>query len=144
MAVATASDKILSSNAIQLYDFDPNGTAAVDIAWVDMRDFQNFACVFARTIGTGAVTFAILGNTASDGSGTDVTIKTHPVTFEPDMLMEQIWLECTADELASFGADYRYVSASVSVATATDEGVVGYVRAGPKFAQSGLTADIVS
>ena len=36
------------------------------------------------------------------------------------------------------------VSVQVEFATATDEGVVTYVRWGPRFAKDGLTADIVA
>ena len=144
-----ATEKLFSSAAIKMYDFDPDSADAVDIAWVDMRDYENFACAFFRTIGTGALdTFKILANTASDGSGTDRVIKTHAVASEPNALGDQIFLECSAEEIAQTGADnsedLRYVTASVEFATSTDEGVVLYERFNPRFAKTGLTADIVA
>ena len=147
MAVATTSKKILANMAIKHYDFDPGATTVTEIAWVDMRDFSNFAASFARTIGTGAITFDIIANDQSDGSGTDTVIKAHAVASEPDALMDQIWLECTADEIGAGGTGAaRYVTARVSTATGTDEGVVTYIRdtRGGRFVHDALTADIIA
>ena len=147
MAVATESKKILANMAIKLYDFDPGATTVTEIAWVDMRDFSNFLAGFMRTIGTAAVTFDIIGNDESDGGGTDVVIKAHAVASEPNAVGDQIWLECTADEIgAAGGPNTRYVTARVSVATDTDEGVVTYIRdtRGGRFAHDALTADIIA
>lgn len=147
MAVATDSNKILANLAIQNYDFDPGASTVTEIAWVDMRDFSNFAAAFTRTIGTSAVTFDIIANDQSDGSGTDTVIKTHAVASEPNALMDQIWLECTADEIGAGGTGpARYVTARASVATITDEAVITYVRdtRGGRFAHDGLTADIIA
>lgn len=145
MASAQASDKLLSNLAITHYDFDPGGTDPVDVAWVDMRDYGNFACSFFRTIGTSDVdTFKILANSASDGSGTDVEIKAHAVGSQPDAVGDYLFLECTAEEIGASGTDLRYVTASVEFATGTDEGVVTYVRANPRFARDGLSSDTVA
>ena len=145
--MASASDKLLANLAITHYDFDPGATTATDIGWVDMRDFDNFACSFFRTVGTAATTFKIIGNSASNGSGTDVTIKTHSIGSEPDATGDYIFLECTGAEIAQEGSDagetVRYLSASVSVATNSDEGVVTYVRGGGR-AYDGLSSDTVA
>lgn len=148
---ATASNEhLLANNAIRLYDFDPGGTDPVDVAWVDMRDYKYFLIAFFRTIGTGALdTFSILANSASDGSGTDVTVKAHAVASEPNAVGDQIFLEVSAEQINEVGvaagvADLRYVSASVEFATGTDEGVVLYMRSQARFPQTGLTADIIS
>jgi len=148
MATVQSAAKLLANNALKLYDFDPGATTATDIGWLDMRDYENFAAAFCRTIGTGATTFAIIANAASDGSGTDVTVVSHAVGSEPDAVGDQLWLECTAQQIRDAGERaghaVRYVSASVSVATATDEGVVLQWRGGAKAAASGLTADVVA
>ena len=150
MASSSETNKLRSSLAIKAYDFDPDGTNAVDVAWVDMRDYEVILIGFFRTIGTGALdTFSLLGNSESDGSGTDVTVKAHAVASEPNATGDQIWLEISAQEIqeqarAAGVDDVRYVTASAEFATGTDEGVVMYIRGETKHAVSGLTADIIS
>lgn len=136
-------NKLFTENAIKMYDFDPGATTATEIGWVDMRDFECFAAAFFRTIGTGATTFKIQASAASNGSS-PVDIVTHAVGSEPDAVGDQIFLECGINDLLNAGTDLRYVSAVVSVATGTDEGVILYVRGNAKFKTSDLTADIVA
>lgn len=141
----------LTANVAQFaYDFDPDETDATDIAWKDMRDFKSFLVCFFRTVGTGDLdTFEILANAASDGSGTDVTIKTHALTDQPNAVGDYVFLECTASDLQSANVStvtgtLRYVTASLEVATTTDEGVVVYTFGNPGFANKGLTTQYVS
>ena len=141
-------DKLNTEHWTKAYDFDPNATTATEIAWIDMRDYSNFRCMFFRTIGTSAVTFKLMANTASDGSGTDVDIVTHAVASEPDAVGDQIWLETDAEQIAQKAAaagvsGVRYLTAVVSVATATDEGVVLYDALSERQ-YDGLTADIIA
>lgn len=151
MASPQASDKLLSSLAITHYDFDPDGTSATDVAWVDMRDFENFAFSFLRTIGTSDVTVTILANAASDGSGTDVTVKswTNATFGDPDAAFDYAFGECTAEEIAQEAADAgvdnaRYVSVNLTFATGTDEAVVTYIRGGCKRCYDGLTSNSIA
>lgn len=134
--------------AVTCYDFDPDSADATDVGWVDMSGYQKFMAVFVRTDGTSALdTFKILANPASDGSGTDVTIKTHAVANEPDAAGDYIFLECTWDDIADADAatgTARYVSAQCEFATATDEGVVVYIRSNARYGTSGLTAESVA
>lgn len=148
MASPQSSVKLSANLKVTVYDFDPDATAAADVSWQDMRDYRWFMCIFVRTIGTSALdTFAILANDESDGGGTDATIKSHAVASEPNLLPDMVVLECTAEELAQEGADagveLRYVSASCEFATGTDEGILIYIFGGPRFAASGLTADVI-
>jgi hypothetical protein len=147
MASAQASDKLLSNLAITHYDYDPDATTATEIEWVDMRDFENFACSFFRTVGTGTLAMTIIANSASDGGGTDVTIKANPA-LSPDALGDYIFLECTAEEIAHLadaaGVAARYVTAVCTFGTAGDEGVVTYVRGGAKRAYDGLSANSIA
>ena len=141
-------DKLNTEHSTRMYDFDPDATTATEIAWVDMRDFDGFRAAFFRTVGTSNVTFKIMANTASDGSGTDVDIITHAVGSQPDAVADQIWLETDAAEIAQKASaagvsGVRYVTAVVSVATGTDEGVILYDRKA-KRSYDGLTADIVA
>jgi hypothetical protein len=144
-----ATNRFRANNAVKLYDFDPDGVNPVDVAWVPFKDFFGFLVGFFRTIGVGAVDgFKILANTAEDGSGTDVVVKAHALASQPDAVGDQVWLEVTAEEVRQACTDAGVVpaavSASVEFATGTDEGVVTYIRWGPRFAKDGLTADVVA
>jgi len=112
------------------YDFDPNGTSAVDVAWVDAQDIMSLLVCFVRTVGTSALTFTIIGNTAADGSGTDSAIKTITVSPEPDAVGDFVFGEVTRGEImqaaATAGREIRGISAALTFATGTDEGVVVY------------------
>ena len=149
MPVSTDFQDLKANIQLTAYDFDPGGTSAVDVAWVDMRDSTAILIGFFRTIGTGATTLAVLGNSASDGSGTDVTIKTKTLTSaEPNAVGDYTWIEVSEAEIAQAAADageadVRYVTASVSVATGTDEAVIIYVRK-PKHKKLNLTADNIA
>jgi len=141
----------LLSEALKVthYDFDPDGTSAVDVGWVDMRDFHNFMVSFFRTVGTSALTYKILGNAQSNGGGTDVVIKTKTLTgVQPDAVGDYSFLEATIDEIIAAGKaagiDVRYVSANLTFATGTDEAVVTYIRGGAKKPQGSLTADAIA
>ncbi len=150
MASPQASNKIFSNVAHELIDFDPDVTTPVDVKWVPTRDFRNFSASIMRTIGTGNVdAFLLLGNTEADGSGTDVTLKSHALGSEPDALGDQLHLEVTAEEMAQEAADagiasIKGFSASVELATGTDEFVASYIRMGALRAQDALTADVVA
>ena len=83
--MAQTSDSLATRLAITHYDFDPDSANATDVAWVDMNGFDKIIVSFFRTVGTGALdTFALIGNSASDGSGTDVTLVTNAVGWAPD------------------------------------------------------------
>lgn len=150
MASPVATDHILANHAMQMYDFDPDGTDPVDVAWVDMQNFRHFAVGLFRSVGTGTVAaFKILANAQSNGGGTDVEIKVHALGSAPDAVGDQIWLECSAEEIIQEASDagianVRYVSASVDLATSTDECVILYVRGHVRFAYDNLTADIIA
>lgn len=138
------SQKFASRNALTMYEYDPGATTAADIAWVDMRDYEGIHVTAFLTVGTAAIgTFSLLGNSASDGSGSDVTLKTSAATTA-DAVGDYIHLAVTAAELAALGTDLRYVSASVALGAGTDEAVVTYVRYNSKHATADLTADTIA
>lgn len=143
MVSSQTNQKFLSRNIVTQYDFDPNATTATDVAWVDMRDAGVFTAAFFRTIGSSNLTFKILANSASDGSGTDVEVKAYSGS-EPDAVGDYCFLECTAQELAALGTDLRYVTASCAVATNTDEGVVTYIRSDLRFPRADATSDSIA
>lgn len=150
MASSVSTDKLFTTHAIASYDFDPDSTAATDVAWVDLRDYSNFAVIVMSSAltGNGPAAFSILANPNSDGSGTDVTVKTHAVGSAPDAVGDYLVLECTAEEIAELASDnssaLRYVSANIAMANAADEAVVTYIRTGARFQHDGMTADYIS
>jgi hypothetical protein len=152
MASPQASCKLFSNEALYAYDHDPaDASVATEIAWVDMRDFEYFAVLLFTSVlgGTGPTAFTIIANAESDGSGTDVSIKTHAIASSPDAVGDFLVLQCTAEEIAQEAADAgvanaRYVTAVVTCNNTADECVVFYQRAGCKRARRALTADHVS
>lgn len=128
------------------YDFDPDVTTAVDVAWVDMLDADRILMDFFRTIGTGDVVIQVLGNSASNGSGTDVVIKskTNAEFGDPDAVGDYAFIEVSADELvAASESGCRYVSLNIAAATATDEGVVTYIKE-MKSGKTGHSANVIA
>lgn len=143
MPSALSTDKLSSILKVLSYDFDPDGTDPVDVAWVPISSFEHFmACLF-HSVGTGNVdTFNIIANTQSDGSGTDVIVKSS--TADPDAVGDFAFLECSRSELASLGSGLAYVSANVELADATDECVITYIRSGARWSYAGLTTNVIA
>ncbi len=150
--MALVSDKISSEIRVLTFDFDPDSANATDVSFEDMQDWSKLMIIFFRTVGTGNLdTFKILANSASDGSDTDVTIKTHAVASEPNAVGDSIFLELIDDEIAQEGndaspkqTDLRFVSANLEFATSTDEGVVVYIFSGAKRAAAGRTVQKIA
>jgi hypothetical protein len=147
MAVATAFQSIQAENQVTAYDFDPNSTNATDVAWVDMRDFDSILIGFFRTIGVSDLTFAVLANDVSNGSGTDVTVKSVTLAAQPNAVGDHVWTEVSASEIRQAcevaGVNGRYVSASFAFGTNTDEGVGIYIRRALQK-KLNLTTDVVA
>lgn len=140
--------KLLSNLEITQYDFDPDSTNPVDVAWVDMKDKTCMLFGFFRTVGTGDIdTFRVIANSEPDGSGTDVIVKTKSLTgVQPNAVGDYTFIEVTAEEVRGVDTDglgLRYVSLQIEFATATDEGVVTYI-AKPRFPRENATADVIA
>lgn len=151
MASSQTSEKFTANAAVTMYDHDPaDSTVATDVAWVDMRDYTEFTAItFASALtGAGVTAFTILANSASDGSGTDATIKSHAVGSAPDAVGDYLVLSCTAEEVrsqeTSSTGQLRYVTANLTADNAADESVVVYIRSGARRPAAGLTADTVA
>lgn len=111
------------------YDFDPDAATATDIAWVPVANVARILFSFFRTIGTSALTATVLGNSASNGGGTDRTIKTVTLTgVQPDAVADYTFAEVSREEIIATNEDIQYVSLNLTFATGTDEGVVTYIR----------------
>ena len=140
-----ATHRALSKAKREFIKVDPDVTTAVDVGWRDFRDFGYFLAGLVHSVGTGAVdAFALLANPESGGSGTDVEVKSHALTNNPDAVSDYIWLECLASEVKQEGDTLRYVSASVELAVDTDEVYVYYEFGNPRFAQQNLTVEKVA
>lgn len=150
MASPQESQKVASRSLKKLYDFDPDVDTPVDVAWVDMQNYRTFQVAFFRTVGVGNVDgLRILANSSPTGAGTDVVVKVHALTAQPNAVGDYVFLECQAEEVMQEANDAgvtgaRYVTANIEFATATDEGVVMYELGSPRFASDHLTADVVS
>lgn len=147
MASGLTANKLMSEIKITQYDFDPDSTESTAVGWVDMRDFSKLLVGFFRTVGTSNITLLIKAATSAAGANAQ-TIVTKTISAQPNAVGDYVFLECLAEQIAQVAATsgyaLRYVSAYVSFATNTDEGVVTYVQGGPRFAYDGLTADYVS
>ena len=148
-----ASAKLSANLKVVAYDFDPDESAATDIGFVNVTDYETFMAIFVRSVGTGALeSFNLIANYVTD-TGTDVTVKAHAGGDEPNAQADMLILECTAAEIhaAVVGGittlahqqAAKLVSAECEFATSTDEGVVIYIL-GAKRPAAGLTADVVA
>lgn len=145
MASAVTTDYLSSNLKVMSFDFDPDETAATDVSWQDMRDFGALLVQVFRSIGTGTLSsFTILGNPTAAGAGTDAELKAHALGSAPDAVGDYINLEVLASEFPKVTATLRYVSAAISLLTATDECVVVYVFGKPRFAYADLTVDTIA
>jgi len=134
--------KLGSENAWTAYDFDPDATTLTAVGWVDMRDYENILIKVQKTVGTSAVVFKVYADSDSAGGGTPVLLATS--SSDPAAVGDYAFLEVNAEQIAAAGADYRYVSAYVSVATGTDEMTVDYLRGNAKRKAENLCVDSIA
>ena len=127
------SNKVLSTQKITYTAFAPGVTTATNVGFVDMADY---GCVVA----------------SADSSGTDaVTVATLSLDSNPDAVGDYVFVEVAAEEVQQAGAeadpaqtDLRYVSLQVTAGDAGEEALVGYILAEPRYAENGLTSDVVA
>lgn len=148
MVSALEVNQMRSRAAREMIDVDPDATTPHDIGWRPITGKKAFLAGIMRTIGTGGVTaFKIVANTAADGSGTDIEIKSHALAAVPDALEDQIWLECSMEEVAALaeaaGVRALGISAQITLVTATDE-FVAFYEFDPLHKEADLTADSVA
>ena len=128
-----SANKTLTKNSITFHDFDPDATTATDVAWVDMRDFSGLTVAYYKTVGSDSLSaFTIQGSASANGSS------------DPDAVGDYVFFEIDAHDIAQALDGARYVSAQLTVDTATDEAVVVYIRTGARFADEDVTADTVA
>lgn len=151
MASAVASEKLGSRIYVKSYDNDPGATAATyagpdggtTIRYLDMKDYEVIGVMVKPNIvgGTGVTKVELYASaTTSFSSATNIK---DSGTVAGDALDDNIWLECTAEELAQLGSTLRYVAAKVTHGTNTDESTVTYVGI-PRRGYTGLTATAIT
>ena len=156
MASSQSTIKIFADTAISMHDHDPGGTAATvcsadggtTLAYVDMRDCDQFACAAMTSIlgGNGVTLLEIVACADTDFSSV-VQVKTSG-TVAADAMADYVVEECTAEEVAQLAVDesvaLRYVAARLTCHNAGDEAVVTYIQRGLRFPRSGVTADTIA
>lgn len=143
MASAVETNKLRSRIAQRTYLHDPaDATVATSIGWVDLGTFENFMAT-VMVIAGAIVTFKLYASAAADGSN-PVLIREHATPTTADAAGDMLVLECSAEELPALGAGLRYVSAEVDMGSAAHTAAVTYLRANPRHASSGLTADVIA
>lgn len=151
MASAVASEELGSRIYVHSYDNDPGATSATyagpdggtTIRYIDMKDYEVCGVlVKPNIVGGSGVTKVELYASATTSFSTATNIKDSG-TVAGDSLEDNVWLECTAEEVAQAGATLRYVAAKVTHATNTDESTVTYVCI-PRRRATGLTATAIT
>jgi hypothetical protein len=108
-----------------------DATVITDIGWIDFSLYSRALIGICLVSGANMVAAHIYGNTAADGTGTDVTIATHAAPTDITDPGEQVWMEVTAEQFAQEGADAGYelrgLSAVVDSAHADDIYAVTYI-----------------
>lgn len=146
-----SNEKLSSCLAVTMYELDAEGPS--DVAWVPISDYSNFMALVMRSVGTGGLDeFKILGNTAANGSGTDVELKDYAdvgTLSAVDAVGDVARLEVTQADLdaAADSSGNRILGISVSLGhvTGTDESVVTYIRGGARTKYANQTAqDVIS
>lgn len=143
-----SNEKLSSALAVTMYELDAEGPA--DVAWVALDGYSSFMAIVMRSVGTGGLDdFRILGNTAADGSGTDVELADYSdnnTLADVDAVGDTAMLEVTQkdiDAANSSNTPLLGIGVSLGHVTATDESVVTYIRGSARNKYDNQTADNV-
>jgi hypothetical protein len=151
MASSVSTDRLACRRKIEMWDHDPDSTAARIVSpdanttkrYVAMAGYGSFqvAAMSATLTGNGITLLEIVA--AEDSAGTNATqIKTSG-TIAADAVGDWAMLEATADEInhvgKAAGYDFTHVGARLTLANAADECAVVYIRDEPLFKYDALT-----
>ena len=139
MASITATQHIRSKFLFQFWDHDPDTASAIVVTpdggttdrYVDMRDYEHFACAAVATIFGGASGITKLEIiAASDTAGTDLAVIKDSGTVDADAIGDWLMEECSAEEVAQLASDngtnLRYVAGRVTCSNSGDEAAIMY------------------
>ena len=136
MASEVATDKIACKALFEMWDHDPNSTAAKVVTpdastterWVDMKSYHNFAvgAMSSTLTGNGITLLEIVAADTALQSDTSLTVIKTSGTVACDAVGDWAFLECNAEEIAHLASTYdlRYITARITLANAADEAVV--------------------
>lgn len=151
MASAVATEKLGANLYIHSYDHDPGGTTAIlagpdggtTIRYMDMRDYEVAGMLVKPNIvgGTGLTKVEIVASATTAFSS--VVVVKDSGTVAGDSLEDNVFLECTAEEVVHLGSTLRYVAARLTMGTGTDEATVTHIGI-PKRKYTGLTATAIT
>jgi hypothetical protein len=151
MAATGVSNSWTANNVTNSYAVVADHSSATEVGWVDMRDFEQFAAISVAIAltGVGVNAFTIIGNSESDGSGTDsAAIASHAIGSAPDAAGDHLVLECNAQNIRELETtatgQLRYVTAKITAANAADDTCVVYVRSKPRFGYNSVGGDVVA
>lgn len=121
-------------------------SATTDVGWVDAQNFRKFTVMSTAVLLTGAglTTFELEGNSANDGSGTNVLLVAHPIGTAPDAVGDSLFLEVDIDDAAAGTDNIRFVNARVIADNALDDHHFTYILSAAKNASAGQSADIIA
>ncbi len=108
-----------------------------------IRDFRRFLAGVFRSVGTGGIdTLKIVAATSAAGAGATAVVSLTPTTA--NAVGDTVWAECAVEQIHEALPTATHVGVELNLATATDECVVFFERADPRFEMAGLTADYIS
>lgn len=155
MASAVTIDKLFTQQKIEMLENDPGSASATIVSTngstfvgKDMSTYGGFAVVAMPTVASSAITLLEIVASDSADMSTNVTVVVATATVAADApLVDYVCLECTSEqikEVDTSAVGLRYVAARITSANSGDEHVVTYIRHTPRFAQDGLTANLIS
>lgn len=157
MASAVTTVGLFANAAIISWDHDPGATSALIVTpdggttkrYVAMALYGGFSVVAMLSVSgssSGITLLDIVG--ATDAAGTNVTTIVSSGAVLADAVGDFVCLECTDEQIReqgiTSGYNFTHVGARLTCSHAGDEAVVTYIRHKPKFAASGLTANVIA
>lgn len=152
MAATKTVHHLLAIADRRLVDFDPGATAdtLVDLVpassdeCLPIENFFRFLAGVMVSVGTGGISaFRVVAATDADGTGA-VTVVSHAIGSSPNAVGDYVWLECDVEQVREALAAATHVGVFITLATATDECVVYFEQADPRWKRANLTADYIA
>lgn len=155
--MAVTTQRIGSQLFVKSYDHDPGANTAKlaspdggTTPWsLDMSLFGAGAAMYKPSIiaGNGVTLMRAFASSDALGASNATLLKTTGAVAG-DSLNDTLFLEWTAEEIAQLadaaGVSLRYVTIELTHADATDEGVLTFIGAEPRFPRDGLSATAIT
>lgn len=112
--------------------------------FLPIANYRRFAAIYMTSVGTGGITaFSIMAGTSAAAAGA-VAVVTHALVSNPDAVGDFVTLECNVEQIREVLPTATHVGVLINLVTATDEGVLTFIRAASQYPTAGLTADFIS